>query len=64
MKKYKCRDEDVKKIVGISLRNAPSRVKRSQKNPHSTEEEKCQINIELDGLEKENEGMKNKSRTE
>ena len=35
-----------------------------KKNPHSTEEEKCQIDIELDGLEKENEGMKNKSRTE
>ena len=63
-KKYKCTQEDVKKIVKISLRNKSSRVRRSQKNPHSAEEERCQGEIDLDSLQKGNEGMVNKSRTE
>ena len=37
-----------------------SPVKRSQKNPRATEEERCQGDIELHSLEKENEGMENK----
>ena len=63
-RKYKCTQEHVKKFVKTSLRNKSSRVKRSQKNPHSAEEERCPGEIDLDRLEKGNEGMVNKSRTE
>ena len=41
-KRYKCTQEDVRKFVGTSLRNAPSHVRRSQKNPQATGEERCQ----------------------
>lgn len=50
--------------VGISLGNAPSRVRRSQKNPQAKDEERCQKEIELDSLEKEGKGMENNSGTE
>ena len=42
----------------------PSGVKRSQKNPYSTEEERYQGDIELDSIGKEGEGMESKSRKE
>ena len=51
-------------IVGTSLQIVQSRVKWLQKNPHSTEEERCQEYIELDNIEEEGERMENKSRIE
>ena len=50
--------------MGISLGNAPSRVRRSQKNPQAKDEERCQKEIELDSLEKQGKGMENNSGTE
>ena len=38
--------------------------RRSYKNPQATSEERHQREIELDSLERENEGMENNSRTE
>ena len=57
-------NEDVRKLVGNSLRNVPSRIRQSQKNPQATNEERCQGEIELDSLEKVNEGIGNNSVTE
>ena len=62
-KRYKCTQEDVQKIVGTSLVNAPSCVRRSQKNPQATDEEIRQRKIQLDSLENKNEKLKNISRT-
>ena len=50
--------------MGTSLWNVPSRVKRPQKSPKITAEERCQGEIDLDSLEKENQRTKNNSRTE
>ena len=36
---YECTNEDVKKIVGTSLRNMPSHARWSQKNPLVTDKE-------------------------
>ena len=48
--------------MGTSLRNVPSRVRRSQKNPLWTDEEICHGETEMDSLEIENKGMENNSR--
>ena len=50
-------------LGGTSLRNAKVRVRRSQKNSQATDEERCQGEIELHSLEKENEEMENNSGT-
>ena len=50
--------------MGTSLQNVPSRVRRSQKNPLVTKEERCHGETEMDILEKENERMENNSRNE
>ena len=44
--------------------NVPSRVRRSQKNPQATDEERCQGENELGSLQNENEGIENISGTE
>ena len=62
-KRYECSQQDVRKIGGTSLRNAKVRVRRSQKNSQATDEERCQGEIELHSLEKENEEMENNSGT-
>ena len=63
-KRYECTQEDVRKIVGTIIRNVPSRVRLSQKNPQVNAKERYQRETELDSLEKKNKGMKNNSRTE
>lgn len=61
---------NVRKIVGTSLQNVPSRVRRSQKNPLVTKRckskvsKRCHGETEMDSLEKENERMRNNSRNE
>ena len=50
-KRYQCTQEDVRKIVGNSLPQAPSRVRRSEKNRQAPEEGSYPREIEL-----ENEG--------
>ena len=49
--RYQCTQQDVRKIVGDSLPNAPSRVRYSEKNRQAVEEECYLGEIEL-----ENEG--------
>ena len=44
--------------------NAHLHVRQSQNNPYQTDKERWQEEIELDSLEKENEGMENNSGTE
>ena len=48
---YQCRQQDVRKMVGNSLPNAPSLVRRSKKNRQATAEESYPGENEL-----ENEG--------
>ena len=62
-KRYKCTQEDVQKIVGTSLVNAPSCVRSPQKNPQATDEEIRQRKTQLDSLENKNEKLENISRT-
>lgn len=42
----------------------PSRLRRSQKNPQTTDEGRCQGETELDSLEKEIKGVENNNGTE
>ena len=63
MKRYECTQDYVRKIVGTSLWNMPSRLRRSQKNPQTTDEERCQGATELDSLEKEIKGVENNNGT-
>ena len=47
---YKCTQQDERKIVGNSLPNAPSRVRRSEKNRQAAEKEKPgEIELENEG---------------
>ena len=39
IKRYQCRQQDVRQIVGNSLRNGPSYVRRSEKNRQAAEKE-------------------------
>ena len=47
-KSYQYAQQDVQKIVGNSLRNTPSRIRRSEKNRQATEEETFPGEIELE----------------
>ena len=46
-KRYQCIQQDVRKIVGNSLPNAPSRVRRPEKNCQAAEKEGYPEEIEL-----------------
>ena len=47
-KRYQCTQQDVRKIVGNSLPQAPPRVRRSEKNRQAPEEGSYPREIELE----------------
>lgn len=55
-KRYQCTQEDVRKLMGNCLQNAPTRARRSQKNPQAIDEERYQVEIKQVTKEKRRNG--------